>query len=310
MRNFILKLFIIGLLIIGIDRIIGVVFDYLYNNSNEISTVNENYITYEMKEDIVIFGSSRAIYHYKPSIITDSLGMSCYNCGKPAVGIVYTMGKMTSILKRYTPKIVIVDLINLFDLGKGNMESDFRWLKPYFKRGNEIDLLFQKVDEKECLKLYSKSYQYNSRIFENILGNLHDPLPPLSTDNGYLPLHDIMPEFSSTIKEEDRIDGYDLQKIQLIKDLVDLVKDNKSTLLFCISPFFGDDDYEYEIVKQICEDTGTPLFNYYTSLSFQDRTLFLDVAHLNDKGADLYSRIFAHDLKDFLRMNTQNVKGN
>lgn len=68
----------------------------------------DNFISDEVDANILIFGSSRAAHHYVPSILSDSLDMSCYNCGMDGNGIIYGYGKLKTITARYYPKIVIL----------------------------------------------------------------------------------------------------------------------------------------------------------------------------------------------------------
>ena len=76
----------------------------------------DNFISDEVDANILIFGSSRAAHHYVPSILSDSLDMSCYNCGLDGNGIIYGYGKLKTITARYYPKIVILDIQPTFDL--------------------------------------------------------------------------------------------------------------------------------------------------------------------------------------------------
>lgn len=64
-------------------------------------------------EDILIFGSSRALHHYNPKIIEDSLGMSCYNVGSGGQNIYYHLALLEATLERYTPKIAILELMSI-----------------------------------------------------------------------------------------------------------------------------------------------------------------------------------------------------
>lgn len=81
MRNFLIKsaifLTLCGLLDFGLGKIFG----YLTVHATGGYTKRDNLISDEVDANILIFGSSRAAHHYVPSILSDSLDMSCYNCG-------------------------------------------------------------------------------------------------------------------------------------------------------------------------------------------------------------------------------------
>ena len=79
MRNFLIKsaifLALCGLLDFGLGKIFG----YLTVHATGGYTKRDNFISDEVDANILIFGSSRAAHHYVPSILSDSLDMSCYN---------------------------------------------------------------------------------------------------------------------------------------------------------------------------------------------------------------------------------------
>lgn len=173
------------------DSIIGWCFDFLSANNKGGETGRNCYIFNNTKEDILAMGSSRCSHHYIPKIISDSTGLSCYNCGYDGNGIImqYAVWKMVS--KRYYPKYIIYDVTPGFDI---YTEQDNRKyldkLKPFYYSNPEIDSVFWSVDKKERLKMISHSYQYNS----NWLAIIGDCIYPIyqAGENGFLPLYGSM----------------------------------------------------------------------------------------------------------------------
>lgn len=89
MRNFLIKSAIFLALCSLLDFGLGKIFGYLTVHATGGYTKRDNFISDEVDANILIFGSSRAAHHYVPSILSDSLGMSCYNCGLDGNGIIY-----------------------------------------------------------------------------------------------------------------------------------------------------------------------------------------------------------------------------
>ena len=79
MRTFILKVLTFLLIMVVVDVCIGYAFGYLASHPKGGDNARNNYICESTHEDILIFGSSKAIHHYNPLIFSDSLKMSCYN---------------------------------------------------------------------------------------------------------------------------------------------------------------------------------------------------------------------------------------
>ena len=81
MRKLILKTFVFIVLVVLADFLFGNAIAYMVNHITAGGQGRDNYICREMKDDVLVFGSSRAVHHYETQVISDSLAMSAYNCG-------------------------------------------------------------------------------------------------------------------------------------------------------------------------------------------------------------------------------------
>ena len=86
------------LLIVAMDLCLGGVSAWLYHRSKYGIFHRQQYILNESKDDIIILGSSRVSHHYIPSILTDSLGMSCYNAGSEGMCIYYHYAMLAAMI--------------------------------------------------------------------------------------------------------------------------------------------------------------------------------------------------------------------
>ena len=118
--KFIRKIALFFLLLIVLDFSIGQAFNYMSVHSKGGYVAHHNHIIDKTHEDILIFGSSRAIHHYNPEIISKDLNMTCYNAGQDGNGIILFYGWWKLISQRYHPKLIIYDITTGFDLQKND----------------------------------------------------------------------------------------------------------------------------------------------------------------------------------------------
>ena len=92
MKKFLIKLTIfLGVLVLA-DVACGLVMDSLFVRAKSGTSRRIAHIAEGTNEDILIFGSSRVVHHYISSIVEDSQGVSCYNCGLGSNGILLFYG--------------------------------------------------------------------------------------------------------------------------------------------------------------------------------------------------------------------------
>ena len=139
-----------------------------------------------MNEDVLIFGSSRAIHHYNPQIITDSLGLTCYNCGQDGNGIIFFYGLWQMIKEHHKPMIIIYNVCTGFDLYEGESNQRYLgWLRADYDRPS-IKSIFTAIEPTEENKMMSMLYRHNSK-FMQVLTDYFHPIFGIE-GNGYLPM--------------------------------------------------------------------------------------------------------------------------
>lgn len=163
-----IKALVFVVLLIGADQLCGWGFRKLNTISGD-KFAREEYIRHEMQEELLIFGSSRAAQHYVASLIADTLGMRGYNCGQSGNGIIYVYGRLQTVLARYTPKYIIVDLFGGYDLEVCDNTRFLDFLKPDYGHNDSVDAIFREIDPLSPLKMQLQSYRYNSTICDLLL---------------------------------------------------------------------------------------------------------------------------------------------
>lgn len=203
MKKFLVNILIFFGIVAAVDFAAGKVFWYLQTKAGG-RTGAEYYACKESNEDVIIMGSSRASHHYVPQIITDSLGLSCFNAGQDGNGIILQYGRWKMLSERYTPKMVIYDINPGFDLAENDNMAYVDRLKPFAGDRRVRDYIGE-IFPMERLKLMSKMYRYNYKFIE-----MASDYGRKTSNGGYLPLY-------GQIRQE-VVDGYEAQVSSLEYD--------------------------------------------------------------------------------------------
>ncbi len=289
MKKFLLKVGLFFLALIIVDRALGMVFAYMGEHAKGGYVGHHVYVTDKANEDILIFGSSRAFHHYNPQIISDSLGMTCYNCGQDGNGIVLFYGLWQMLKERYQPKMIIYDVSTSFDLYEGESNQKYLgWLRMDYDRPG-VKQVFSAVDPTEKYKMMSMLYRHNSKFMQNITDYVH-PVFDIE-DNGFLPLKGELNKMKIREKgdrtEERQVDSL---KISFINKLID--ESDGMEIVFVASPtWYEPSKSDYQPIRDLCEKRNVRFVDFSNREKYihQDQW-FKDGTHLNARGADEFTR--------------------
>ena len=297
MKKLIIKLALVTFTVFVLDYAIGKTLRFFYFKE----TSGSHYLTTNALEntraEIVVFGSSRANHHYVPKIFEDSLKMTYYNTGKDGLGIFYQLAVLKSILKRYTPKLIILDYSGGFDK-KVDSYDKLNTLLPYYKTHKEIDKIIELKSPFEKVKLISEIYPFNSMISTIVVRSLTLNKEKDPDIQGYIALQgkwNKKMDFNTYVPYE-----VDTNKLNSYREFITTAKKTSAKVIVIISPIFQDFDkyQEIEICKNICTLENIPFWDYSRHTSFHDKSyLFDDVSHLNNDGAIIFSKLVSNKIK-------------
>lgn len=282
-----------------IDQGIGKCFDILVANAKNGDTGRNNYIVNKTQAEIILFGSSRCDHHYDPRIIQKSLNMTCYNAGRDGNGILmmYPYYKMMSM--RYQPKLIIYDLSD-FDVEEDDHTKYLEWLRQFYGR-HEVNKVIYEINSNERFKMICHSYRYNGKGLQIIADNIH----PMQYDIlGYKPLFGVIAynHKSSNVNHHMQKNIDPLKKSYLIRLILDC-KNNGTRLVFMVSPSFEHayrSEY-YNAIQGLCRQYHVPFLYYEDDKTFiYNRSYFKDHAHMNNVGAELYTKKVMSEIKKYL----------
>lgn len=281
----------------AVDRVGGIVMQYIHHHSNSMTAYKYRYLFNECHEDMVLFGTSRCQAHYVPQIIEDSINMSVYNGGVDGSNSIYShFAVFNLLLKTHKPKCVLLEIMPA-DIRNTNDNFDaIAFLGPYYGENEQVDSLFRLAGLDWKYKL-SHLYRYNSKSISDIGGlTMH-----YNTESrkGYIgrehPI--IYPDYLSPNDEE--AVPVDTAKILCLNQFHEICKKEKVELICAISPIHTIDSLpECRIIKNWAKSRGIILFDYhcYHPISHK-KQYFCDQMHMNSTGSELYSKIIASDLR-------------
>lgn len=300
MKRAIRKVLLFFILFSLVDFLSKPLFMSLLANAKPSAMKNMYDISVNCNKDIIVLGSSRAMHHYDSRIIEDSLHMSCLNCGAMSNGIVLMYGRYKLLTRHHNPKIIIYDVHPPFDLTVGDNSKYIPTLRPFADDEN-IKNLFDKIDKKENWKVHSNLYRFNSLLPELLAVNVRGDN---CLFNGYAPLFNTK-EFAPPVRQKSFKSGeqkrivYDSLKISLFRDIIMDCKKRNIKLIFAISP-----SYKLYLSRQaiplfrLCKDNNIPVFCYEEKdFPVNEKKYYYDSYHLNDVGAQLFTKKFVSDLK-------------
>lgn len=291
------KLLILLAIVFVLDRAFGSIIEYLFLNEPLGDAAAFSHAINNPSEEILIYGSSRAVHTYDTKVIQDATGLTAFNCGRNASNIIYHDAILPAALNNpnHKPKAIILDLVAKEIQARGTQGSDdvlASMLIPYVRTNEHFANLSKELFPKEYYKArVSKLYAYNSLILSiarNYSRKENDNV------NGYQPL------VGSKVKTKpgpftmgrDGIDEYGKEHFM---SFVKSVKEAGVPLFIIFSPAYVDgasfkETQSMKVCKQIAADYGFETWDYSTDPKYVKKELFYDMNHLNTTGADMFTK--------------------
>lgn len=291
-KIFILKLVFFISLVYSLDLAIGTILKRSYFRQKSGYDFLTTYSTEQTKADILIFGSSRAVNIYDPGLFQKETQLSCFNVGRYGESIFYHYAILKCVLKRYTPKIIILS----FDAGNFSLTEEaydrLSVLLPYYQGHPELRSIVDLKSPYEKLKLLSNIYPYNSLLLPIIWGNTSLDERIISQNNGFIPLKKTISGPLRTVNyaTERKLDA---NKIKAYKGFIqDCISSHIKLYIVCPPYLINSIGTDLSLLegKSIAMDCHVDFLDYSRDSTLTKKTeLFADFRHLNEKGAGLFS---------------------
>jgi len=296
------RLLILLIALFIVDQALGFILEKIYFGQKKGQFAQTTFSINKTNQDLLIFGSSRAVRHYSPKILSDSLRLSVYNVGRDAQQIPYYYAMQQAIFCRYKPKMIILD-INAWELAPGDTKFEkLSVLLPYCSTYPTIVKIINEVSEWESLKLLSRTYPYNSSLFILTYNSLF-PNKIAQDDNGYAPLSgqltdaildDHVRGMQGAAGEEDKSHAVDERALAYFNKFLSDTEKFKIKTFIIVSPKVLREPVTYRMQLLI---NSAKKYGHVKFIDFSNnpkytlkKELFADIFHLNTTGSELFSR--------------------
>ena len=300
---FLKKSAILLVIIVAADVLLGNLLEHFYFKMKTGQSSRITHVLTKIDEDLVVFGSSRANHHYVPHILEDSLHVSAYNAGIDGQSMLFQYSALVSMKGKKMPKIIVLDLNqDWFDESATAYDRLYVML-PYYKVCKNIQPIVNLRSRFEPVKTISTLYRYNYFILPILANNTINRNDKEEAIQGYVPLFKTI-KLPLVPKKVEKSTGLDTIKVNIFKSFIRDAKNANCKVFVCISPFFkriNDKPLTFSTAEKICSEENIP-FNDYSNLPIFSGhpELFDDANHLNNTGAEMYSRIIASVIKKSL----------
>lgn len=309
-KLFIIKVLIFIILLISLDFSIGSILNYFYFRQESGFQYRTTYSIEKTNAEILIFGPSRANTHYYPPIFEKSLHMSCYNTGRDGNPIFNDYAILNAILKRYSPKIIILDFSIDYDIRQESYDR-ISALLPYYHTHPEIHSIVNLKSRFEKYKLYSKIYPFNSSIFSIIAGNTQRNKKRTLDIKGYMPVFNTWHEPIVTVNHPLNYE-LDSTKLEIYESFIEKCITSNIRLYVVCSPYYIKYNFlppDILMGEQIAKKYKIKFFNHLQEPSLiNNNAYFQEPYHLNDEGAKLFSKIIVDEIVKDQNQSITNIE--
>lgn len=288
-------LFFLGVLVTT-DFVLGNLLRYMYFKQNSGWLYRTTYAIDSTQADLLIFGSSRANHHYYTRVFEQRLNLSGYNTGRDGNAIFYHYAILQAVLKRYTPRVAILDISHGEFMKTQDSYDRISSLLPYYEKHPEIRPIIQLKSPFEKYKLASSIYPYNSLLFQITAGNsgYNKTRKNRYDDYGYVPLYK---KWHGPLTFDSTFEKYEIDtlKVKYFRAFVKACVNADIKLYIILSPCyvrFRNDDISVSITRQTALAYRIPFYDFSDEPVFLNNPeIYADESHLNDFGAKIYSEM-------------------
>ena len=292
--------------LIAVDITWGVIADKLMQKVPYYGSdiAKEKYALRGINQDIMIFGSSRALTHFVPSILKDSIdtylhkNYTIYNGGIDKKTLDCNLMLIENSINRGVKgKLVVLEADNVLFYRDNSNVYDFA---QFYKSDTIVKRYIDNLGFNTKLRMQSNLYRFNFRLSRVLLDIIKNAKP----NDGYAPQYKVM-KIQKRPQLNDKKSTLNDYTYSTFVRVMDMCKKNNVNIVVVSAPRYGNNHNtqaeQEHVLYNICKEKNIPYFNMVDEPQFdQHPELFKDAGHLNDSGARIFTKMFFEKLKPYL----------
>lgn len=265
-----------------------------------------------VNSEIVIYGASRALQHFEPKIMEDSLGMTVYNLGIRGHNFWIQYLRHLMLLKHSGKPGVIVQELSLSIFSKRKDLYDPDQFLPIMLNQPQVESFISSYEGYTYLDFHMPLLRYYGKP-ESMLRATRQFFQPglVKPDRfkGYLGDDSVWRGDwnRSKLNYKPQKMPIDLETVKVFEFFLQSCRDLGIKVIFVSTPEFVEaQDYLenrkeiFSIINKMSSKYNIPFLDYSNDLISYQREYFYNSAHLNSRGAEIFTKKFVVDLKPLL----------
>jgi hypothetical protein len=247
LKNVIRFLLVLLLVVVALDRLLGLGLDYIYqhNRVGEAGGKVNSYLNLPEPPYVAIYGTSRVKYQ----IIPDSIPVTSFNLAHKGMSLPFQAGLLSVVAqqKKLSKTVILLADPSEFQINPFNTEKplDAQFLRYYYGHNEHVTSYINEISRFEGVKYLLDLYRYNGTTF-NVISHFMQSRSGKKLTTGWEEMPATVQDSIITLKHKiisQKLPwGKELNKanIKYLNDFVAICKANNVNLVCITTPYFYD----------------------------------------------------------------------
>ncbi|WP_158848176.1 hypothetical protein [Algibacter sp. L1A34] len=263
----------------------------------------------ELNSDLIINGSSAAKFQISPYLLDSILELNSYNLGMEGIGFIPQNLQSDLYLKYNKKPKIVLQILGDLELFKREKLIGYMQFSPYLDT-NEVKKVTKMYKGFSVLDYYIPFIRYYGSPLDIIDGFFSFFGLELRKPTGYKGYFEQNLEWNSAFDKfkknykDGRFIKMDPESMKLFEIYIAKCKKSKINIFFVYPPnyyeynqYIKNQDQIISYYTKISKKYQVPFLNYSNNSLSLSKEYFYDSQHLNKKGAELFTKILAQDIK-------------